>query len=70
MISVILEYSPECEKRAVANGFVKKTVLVKNETIRSDDKAAREAREAKVLRELSPYQYFLGDFWGMGNDDG
>lgn len=68
MVSVILAYSPECKQRALANGFIEQTVLVKHEDIKSAERIKRAKREGEVLRELSPYQYFLGDFWGAGVD--
>jgi len=68
MISVILCGNDEATARAKKRGFVEQAVLVRHESILSNDLKRKEEVEAMIRREIRPYQFLVADYWGMGPD--
>ena len=68
MISILLAYNEKTKHRAIEAGFVEQTVLVRHESIMSNDTKKKSETESKIGRDLRPYQYVVVDFWGMCPD--
>lgn len=66
MISIILAASPEVEEKALAEGFRKETVLIRQEGGLSTPENKQQI-ESKLFK-LRPFQFLVSDYWGMGPD--